>query len=391
MARLPGPDESPFVIAGAGIGGLTAALALAKAGIRVVILEQAESLEAIGAGIQLSPNASRILFELGLGSRLAAAVRPEAISIRRADGAPLARIPLGAAAEARYGAPYLVMHRGELQTALLGAVREAGIAPMLGVRVEGFVEDGPGITVRAADGREFRARGLVGADGVRSRLRVQLGGGPPRFTGRIAWRATIPGEAAGPSVEAGCATGLWLGARAHLVHYRLSGSRINLVAVTEGPDPGATWSAPGEPAEIRRRFTAWAREARDLVAAAETWRVWPLHDGTPAVGAGRATLLGDAAHPMLPFLAQGGAMAIEDAAVLAAMLARTPDVADAFRRYEAARGPRTARVVRAARRNAWAYHLSGLPALARDTVLRFAGDRLLAGYDWLYGWRAPGA
>ena len=377
-------SDVPLVIAGAGIGGLTAALALAGIGIQTAVLEQAEHIAEIGAGIQLSPNASRILHRLGLGPRLAAAVRPEAISIRRADGAPLARIPLGAAAEARYGAPYLVMHRGELQTALLGAVHETGIAPRLGIRVEDFAEEPRGLAVRTADGREFRARALVGADGVRSRLRLRLGGRPPRFTGRIAWRATIAGAASE------CVTGLWLGARAHLVHYPLSGNRINLVAVTEGPDPGATWSAPGEPIALKRRFAAWAREARDLVAAAETWRIWPLYDGAPAAGAGRVTLLGDAAHPMLPFLAQGGAMAIEDAAVLAAMLARTSDVAAAFRRYEAARGPRTARVLKAARRNARVFHLSGLPALARDMALRLAGERMLAGYDWLYGWRPPG-
>ncbi len=387
------------IIAGAGIGGLTAALAIARQGFRVAVFEQAERLEEIGAGIQLSPNASRILIGLGLAAQLKRhVVAPEELRVTDAHGARVhVRAPLGAVAEKRYGAPYWVIHRGDLQAVLIEAVRgHPDIAVHLGARVEDFTLEANGVTISALAAQDrFQEHGvaLIAADGLWSGLRSRLGHRqPPRFARHTAWRALAATDALAPELRAP-AVNLWLGGDAHLVHYPVrGGSLVNVVAIVRDDwrEPG--WSAPGDRAEILARYPAgaWPQAARALLATPTHWHKWALYDRAPLArwGTGAATLLGDAAHPMLPYLAQGAAMAIEDAAVLARRLAEAPgDVAAAMRRYERQRRGRTARAQRAARRNGTVYHLGGPAALMRALALAaLGGRRLLARYDWLYGW-----
>ncbi len=388
------------LIAGAGIGGLTAALAIARQGLPVGLFDQAERLEEAGAGIQLSPNATRVLITLGLADALAPAiVVPTAIRLRAGrSGRDIAIMPLGA--EACHGAPYWVVHRADLQGALLAALKsQAGITLKLGARIDGFVTGPQGVTAKVSgreESREHRGQALIGADGLWSRLRESLGPRTPaQFAGRTAWRAVapaadMPGAFREPEVN------LWIGRGGHLVHYPIrAGAAVNIVAVTSDDWQSTQWSTAADRDEVLARFPPelWASPARELLAAPERWQKWALYDRAPSTnwGHGPVTLLGDAAHPMLPFLAQGAAMAIEDAAVLAGALARSPgDPAAALRDYERQRQPRTARVQRAARRNDLVYHLRQPAAFVRDAALAALGGRLLlAQYDWIYRWSEP--
>ncbi|WP_237477716.1 FAD-dependent monooxygenase [Lichenibacterium dinghuense] len=383
-----------IAVAGAGIGGLAAALALAEVGCAVDVYERAEALEAVGAGVQLSPNAAIVLRRLGVLDALGAAAVPSSeVRMRRArDGAVLARVPLGPAAEARYGAPFLSALRADLQAALLAcAARRPAIALHLGRGIEGYDLRASGVALRFAGGTA-NADALVGADGIRSAVRRQgTGGDAPRASGRSAYRASVPREAADADAREP-RSNLWLGPSAHLVHYPVDGgARINVVAIVDegiaadGADP---WSQPAEAAAVERRFAGWAAPARRLIAAAPGWRRWPLFDRPPLPrwSAGPVTLLGDAAHPMLPFLAQGAAQSIEDAAVLADSVSRSGgDFPAAFSTYEALRRPRTSRVQAQSARQGSIYHLGPPLSLARDFVLSTLGPaRLAARVDWLY-------
>jgi salicylate hydroxylase len=386
------------IVAGAGIGGLSAALMLAQSGFRVTLLEQTERLSDTGAGIQLSPNATRLLIALGLGERLRAnAFAPEAVAIKTASGGSIARIPLGSEAERRYSAPYWAIHRGDLQAALVEAVRaNPNIVLKLGTKVEDFVLHANGLSVacrRGSAAADEHGIALVGADGLWSDLRARLGQPAPQFRQRTAWRALVAADAVDEEFRAPDVQ-LWLGPNAHLVHYPVKGGRlINIVAIVSDTWAAPGWNAEGARDELLAHYSQWhwALPVREFLAVPESWRKWALYEVPPFSpwGDGPVTLLGDAAHPMLPFLAQGAAMAIEDAAVLADKLAHDPDnPAAAMRRYERARRRRTARVQRAARNNGRAYHLTASEALARNLILRLAGGKLLLRrYNWLYDWR----
>ena len=388
-----------IVIAGAGLGGLTTALALAEHGFRSVVVEQAERIEAIGAGIQLSPNATRILIALGLGDRIRkTAVVPSCIRVLRAPtGTEIVRIPL-ADIEERYGAPYWVIHRGDLLGALLGAAREnPEISLELGARVETFASHPNGVTVKALrrnSAVDAQGSAFIGADGLWSVVRAGLGDSePPRFARRVAWRAMVPADMAPPQMRTNEIT-LWLGKRAHIVHYPVqAGQTINVVAIAadDWKEPG--WSTEAKPSEVLARFPAgrWSRHVRDLLGIPERWMKWALADRPipKRWGEDQTTLLGDAAHPTMPFLAQGAALAIEDAAVLAARLGASPEnPAAALRLYEADRRNRAMQVQKAARSNGNVYQYGGPDAVARNIVMRMlGGTRLRNRYDWLYNWR----
>ena len=382
---------------------MTAALALARNGFRVVVLEQAERLEETGAGIQLSPNASRVLIDLGLADRLRPAVTvPTALRVlSAASGHEIVRMPL-TGAEERYGAPYWAIHRGDLQEALAAATsRQPGITLKLGVRVEDFIAHRNGLTVLTYGGAcmmDEHGVALIAADGLWSQARTRLGHGEaPRFAGRVAWRGLVPARVVAPEFREPLIH-LWLGHDAHFVHYPVkAGGVINLVVITSDRWQQPGWSEPANRAELVPRLApeAWAPPARSLIGLPEAWLKWALYERRPIWrwSKGTVALLGDAAHPMLPFLAQGAGMAIEDAAVAAQCLARTPDdPATALRTYASIRRGRTRKVQRMAARNGTIYHLAGPWGWLRDRVMRaMGGPRLLGHYDWIYDWRPPAA
>lgn len=392
--------SAPIVIAGAGIGGLAAALSLARAGKRALVLERAARIEEVGAGLQIAPNAGRILAKLGLEPALAAvAVEPDAINIRRGrDGAVLARLDLSSA-RSRWGAPFRLFHRADLQGALLQAALDNPQTHVrAGVRVGDFEARAGGVRIRvhAPEGvEEIEAAGLIGADGLRSSVRGHLVPSErdaPAYSGCVAWRATLPADSV-PAALRARESNLWLLPGAHVVHYPLRGaSLINAVVIIEEPpeaeDAASSLSLGGAALARRLALRRAAGELRELIEAGAAWRHWPLFT-RPALARwsrGPVTLLGDAAHPMVPFLAQGAAQAIEDADALGEAFMRLgASVEMAFAAYCQARSARAGRVVQASRRQGGYFHLSGAPAAVRNLAIRaLGGPGMLARNAWLY-------
>ncbi len=386
------------IIAGAGIGGLACALCLEKQGFTTLILEKSHVPAEAGAGIQLGPNAFHILKHLGLEQELAQQAQfPEKIVMYDANsGTALAHMPLIPHMQRRHNAPYAVIHRADLHKILRLRVENSHrIELKYSSALATFNDESGSVVVKTVGGEEFRARVLVGADGLWSTVREQvLGDGPPQYTGQVAWRTVVRRDSVAEMFKAQ-QTCLWLGQRAHLVHYPISrGQLLNIVAIVEMPTPPHGWSTIGQAYELLPWFKNWAQPACDLLQQVKEWRIWALYDRNPASvwSSGHVTLLGDAAHPMLPFLAQGGAMAIEDAWVLAAHLKKNlSNPETALRAYETLRTPRTGRVSETARSNATMFHLSGHQRLMRNIALkasRAAPGMLLKKYDWLYGYNA---
>ncbi|WP_404933257.1 FAD-dependent monooxygenase [Nitratireductor sp. L15S-10] len=399
-------DAPAAIIAGAGIAGLTAALAMARQGLPVRIYERAPDLTEVGAGLQLSPNATRLLARLGvldvLGDR---AVRPQAVTLMRAGNlSPLAQVRLGDAGETRWNAPYLVAHRADLQSALLERARsEASIKVVTGALVEKselLKDGGVRLHIRRDDAIEdVHTPLLIAADGVWSHSRRLVRSSVrSRFTGYIAWRATLPvAEARAALGDALVADRViaFLDPAFHLVAYPISGGRaINLVVILPGEVPLNAWAQDVDDTPLKKTL-ARVNPALGRLAGSESasWTVWPVHAVNPAdawTSPQGVALIGDAAHAVPPFAAQGAGMAIEDAVVLARLLVGAAgEPASALATYEAARKPRVIRVARRGAFNRFTWHARGAVALARDMVLRGRGDNaLMADLDWLYGFDA---
>lgn len=388
------------IIAGAGIGGLCAALALKNSGFDPEICERSELLAEAGAGIQLSPNAVKVLIALGLGEPLAAAgFEPKAVRLRSFKrGRLIAYRPLGAFSTDRYGAPYYHLHRQALHDLLKSAVGAQKIPLRSGCPVTDFEEHADRVEVHCGEERLI-ADALIGADGIHSTIRrhfVDAADDAPRFTGMVAYRAVVDSASLPKNLVEPAAT-VWMGPGRHLVHYYVDGGRrINLVAVVEADSwREESWQTPAEPGELQAAFKGWHRKVQAVLAAAEDCHKWGLHDRPPLArwSSERVTLLGDAAHPMLPFLAQGAAMAIEDGWILSRLLEHREEdaIGQALNQYQRLRQLRTGKVATASKEQGTMFHLEAPNArLARDLKLgigcRLLPDIAMAQYDWLHGY-----
>lgn len=393
-----------ILIAGGGIGGLTAALACAHFGHEVTVFEQADRLGEVGAGIQIPPNAMKVFRALGIADRITRdAVQPTAIEIKMGrSGRSVFSVPLvsGAGTDVAaqtWGAPYLHIHRADYIAALRDALTPlANVTLKLGATVTTIAQTGPSVSVGFADGTQDSGDMLIGADGLNSTVRTWMHGvDTPRFTGNIAWRVVVPVKALGDDAPAATACA-WMGPGRHAVTYRLRGGALaNFVGVVETETPSAEdWHARGSKADALADFAGWHPTITGLIKAApeDALYRWALYDRAPLPTwtRGRVTLLGDAAHPMLPFLAQGAAMAVEDAWALANAITRMDDVGAALRHYQDERLPRTARAQAGSRANAKTFHKrTRLSQLATYGPMWVAGglapSLIRRRLSWLYG------
>jgi len=385
------------IIAGAGIAGLACAAMLARSGWAVRVFERADSFGEVGAGLQMSPNAARVLEEIGILGRVeAASVLPETAIMRDGQtGAEIFRAELGALARARWGAPYLHVHRADLHAALLSAAEGFGATIETGVGATGYSARPEGARVTLSDGRAETGTLAIGADGIRSALRTELNGPEdPVFTGQVAWRGTLPAERVPESLRQPVAT-VWVGPGRHLVTYLLRrGTLVNFVAVEEVSDwTEEGWSAPGDPAVLAAAYAGWHDDVTALLGAVQETFRWGLFARPAQVRwVDRSlALVGDAAHPMLPFMAQGAAMAIEDAAVLDRCLAEPGEIETRLRAFEDTRWHRVEKVQTRSRLNGQLYHQRSklgqavfyMPLSLANT---FAPGLLTRQLDWIYGY-----
>ena len=384
----------PILIAGAGIGGLTAALALIRRGFPVRVIEQARGLAEIGAGVQISANGAHALFSLGLESALERVwCEPVGKEIRLwSTGETWKLFDLGAMSRERYGAPYFMIHRADLHRILLEAVMSA--APdciSLGTRATGFEQDHSSVTLTCENGVRVTGAALIGADGVHSRIRNELFGEmPARFTGLLAWRGLVPMERLPQRLQRLVGTN-WVGPGGHVVHYPVrSGTLLNFVGTAERSDwQVESWTERGTIDEALNDFKGWHTDVETIIRNIDAPFKWALLGREPLARwtKGRVTLLGDAAHPTLPMMAQGANMAIEDGVVLARSFAAHDDVAEALAAYEAARRERTSRLVRAANDNAARFHnpaLGNADGAARYVDSEWQETRVKQRYDWVF-------
>ncbi len=389
---MPEANGLPILISGGGIGGLAAAHALARKGFPVRVLEQAPEFRELGAGIQLGPNIFRALNRIGLSEAMMEdAWRPEAQEMRDAvTGELVVRIPLADAFVARFGEPYAVTHRADIHGVFLRACQASNLISLENnQRVDDFTDDGDTVTVTLASGERAKGRALIGCDGMWSKTREKIvGDGAPRVSGHIAYRAVlkredVPEDLWRPDVI------LWAGPRTHFVHYPLRrGALYNLVAVFHSDRYVEGWNTEGDPEELWTRFKGQRPEVLRLLERIETWRMWVLCDREPIKewSKGRVTLLGDAAHPMLQYLAQGACMATEDAVWLAEKAAAMPeDLPAAFAAYQQHRYLRTGQVQIMARVYGEFYHARGVAAELRNQMLGSrTPEQSYDGIAWLY-------
>ena len=374
-------NSAPLTIVGAGIAGLTTALCLHQRGIASKIIEKRPALADEGAGIQITPNAFHVLAGLGLGATFKQrAHASQTVTLREsATHREIVQMPLGEPFAKRHDAPYLVVHRADLMAILHKACKDAGIPIHFGKTLSDEQADIP----------------VIGADGVWSTTRQRIGNVEAKFSNRIAFRAIID-AADGEAFDKTHDVTVTFGAKAHFVSYPIKGGKqLNLVCIVQDEQNAKAenrWSAPAASADVLAHLPNWSSTIKTLIKRTNEWQRWPLYTVAPKSPWTNNTtaLIGDAAHAMVPFVAQGGAMAIEDAAVLAHAIATQPDTSKAFKAYESARKARVTKVWQEAMTNGKRYYMSGLTAIARNVGLKaIGGERMANRYNWIYDWRPP--
>ena len=384
-----------IIVVGGGIGGLAAAVALSQQGVHVTVLEQAAELGEIGAGVQLGPNAFAALDALGVGenARKRAVFTERLIMMDAVDGSEVGSFPVGQAFRDRFQNPYAVIHRADIHATILeGAQGYDLIQVETSTKVVSVSQDDAGVTAVDQNGRVFKADALIAADGVRSVIREMMFNDPPRISGHVVYRAVVPVEEMPTDLQINAPV-VWAGPDCHLVHYPLRGGQQYNLVVTFHSRQEEEWSVTdGSKEEVLSYFEGICPRARQMLNLPKSWRRWATADRNPLEkwGEGRVTMLGDAAHGMLQYMAQGACMAIEDAVTLGeAMKHCQGDVLQAFQLYEKSRIPRTARVVLSAREMGRLYHAKGVERLVRNQLWEGrTPERFYDALEWLYGWRA---
>ena len=387
-------SNEPVLVAGGGIGGIAAALALARRGFAVKVLEQSPQLGEIGAGIQLGPNGFAAFDALGIGeiARARAVYTDEMVMHDALDEACVGRIPTGAAFRARFGNPYAVIHRADVHGSLLeGAVATGRIEVATATTVQRVEQDEHGVTVFDAQGGVHHGVALIGADGVKSAVRQQFVGDPARVSGHVVYRAVVEKKDFPADLQWNAAA-IWVGPNCHLVHYPLRGGEQYNVVVTFHSREQETWSVrEGSRAEVLSYFEGICPRARQLIELPKDWKRWATADREPIAtwNHGLVTLLGDAAHPTLQYLAQGACMAMEDAVTLGeALRVHDNDFKNAYAHYQRSRVARTARIVLSAREMGRIFHAQGVERLVRNELWKGrTPERFYDAMEWLYGWR----
>ena len=386
-------QELPVIVAGGGIGGLATALALVRQGFQVQVLEQAAHIGEIGAGIQLGPNAFHAFDALGVGEKARGrAVYTDHMVMHDAlDESLVGRIETGAAFRERFGNPYAVIHRQDVHNSLLEGAQETGrVAFHTDTRLVSVEQDGDTVTAIDQNGKRWTGQALIGADGVKSVVRAQYVNDPPRVTGHVVYRAVVD-QAEFPEDLKWNAASLWAGPKCHLVHYPLRGGEQYNVVVTFHSREQEEWGVrEGSKEEVQSYFQGISPKARRLIDLPKSWKRWATADREP-IGQwvfGRATLLGDAAHPTTQYMAQGACMAMEDAVTLGEALRvhqnRWPE---ALALYQRSRVARTARIVLSGREMGRLYHAEGVERLVRNSLWKGRSqDRFYDAMEWLYGW-----
>ena len=384
-----------FIVVGGGIGGLAAAVALSQQGVHVTVLEQASELGEIGAGVQLGPNAFAALDALGVGenARKRAVFTERLIMMDAVDGSEVGSFPVGQAFRDRFKNPYAVIHRADIHTSILEGTQGSNLIDVeTSTKVVSVTQDPEGVTAIDQNGRVFKADALIAADGVRSVIREKMFNDPPRISGHVVYRAVVPVAEMPLDLQINAPV-VWAGPDCHLVHYPLrDGQQYNLVVTFHSRQEEEWGVTDGSKEEVLSYFEGICPRARQMLHLPKTWRRWATADRNPLEkwGDGRVTMLGDAAHGMLQYMAQGACMAIEDAVTLGqAMKHCQGDVVKTFQLYEKSRIPRTARVVLSAREMGRLYHAKGVERLVRNQLWEGrTPERFYDALEWLYGWRA---
>ncbi|MEO7241741.1 MAG: 3-hydroxybenzoate 6-monooxygenase [Variovorax sp.] len=385
---------APVIVAGGGIGGISAALALARRGFEVKVLEQASELGEIGAGLQVGPNGFAAFDALGIGefARARAVYTDELLMLDAIDEHPIVQIPTGASFIARFGNPYAVIHRADVHNSLLEGAKATGrIEVSTSTQVQRVEQDGAGVTVFDAKGHAHRGVALIGADGVKSAVRRQYVGDKARVSGHVVYRAVVDKNDFPADLQLNAAA-IWVGPNCHLVHYPLRGGEQYNVVVTFHSREPEEWSVrTGSRDEVQSYFTGICARARQLIELPKDWTRWATADREPIAmwNYDRVTLLGDAAHPTLQYLAQGAGMAMEDAVTLGeALRVNDNDFARACALYQRSRVARTARIVLSSREMGRLFHVQGVERLVRNDMWRGRSDeRFYDALEWLYDWK----